>query len=184
MLYTHLLKPPPLYPHNCMVFSNASDNPYAALRLVLMTDVFMLLCISCCSGTVHACPETENPAGGHWEHLPHGEWCSTHHRVSRITYYTSHDDTSCMHELEGESSCGWEIPLSFIHWIFPQTMNYYFYFTFPMFGISSLYIPTTPFSSLFYSLLLYSSSMSGIYQQHKDDDGFLYMAYSGENSMG
>ena len=65
MLYTHLLKPPPLYPHNCMVFSNASDNPYAALRLVLMTDVFMLLCISCCSGTVHACPETENPAGGH-----------------------------------------------------------------------------------------------------------------------
>ena len=29
-----------------------------------------------------------------------------------------------------------------------------------------------------------SSSMSVIYQQHKDEDGFVYMAYSGENSMG
>ena len=31
---------------------------------------------------------------------------------------------------------------------------------------------------------LFSSSMSVIYQQHKDEDGFVYMAYSGENSMG
>ena len=29
-----------------------------------------------------------------------------------------------------------------------------------------------------------SSSMSVIYQEHKDEDGFAYMAYSGENSMG
>ena len=29
-----------------------------------------------------------------------------------------------------------------------------------------------------------SSSMAVIYQQRKDDDGFVYMAYSGENSMG
>ena len=26
--------------------------------------------------------------------------------------------------------------------------------------------------------------MALMYDQHKDDDGFLYMAYSGENSMG
>ena len=30
----------------------------------------------------------------------------------------------------------------------------------------------------------HSSCMSVIYQQHKDEDGFVYMAYSGENSMG
>ena len=29
-----------------------------------------------------------------------------------------------------------------------------------------------------------SSTMAVIYDQHRDDDGFLYMAYSGENSMG
>eukprot|EP00731_Ephydatia_muelleri_P027023 Em0018g1123a len=29
-----------------------------------------------------------------------------------------------------------------------------------------------------------SASMSMIYQDHKDEDGFLYMAYNGENSMG
>jgi GABA(A) receptor-associated protein len=29
-----------------------------------------------------------------------------------------------------------------------------------------------------------SSVMSLVYDQHKDEDGFLYMAYSGENSMG
>ena len=26
--------------------------------------------------------------------------------------------------------------------------------------------------------------MATVYDQHKDDDGFIYMAYSGENSMG
>ncbi|XP_003384393.1 PREDICTED: gamma-aminobutyric acid receptor-associated protein-like 2 [Amphimedon queenslandica] len=29
-----------------------------------------------------------------------------------------------------------------------------------------------------------SSTMATVYDQHKDDDGFIYMAYSGENSMG
>lgn len=29
-----------------------------------------------------------------------------------------------------------------------------------------------------------SESMIGIYHQHKDEDGFLYVAYSGENTMG
>jgi hypothetical protein len=32
--------------------------------------------------------------------------------------------------------------------------------------------------------IIHSSSMSSIYQQHKDEDGFVYMAYSGENHMG
>jgi hypothetical protein len=26
--------------------------------------------------------------------------------------------------------------------------------------------------------------MSAIYEEHKDDDGFLYMTYSGENTFG
>ena len=26
--------------------------------------------------------------------------------------------------------------------------------------------------------------MSAVYQRHKDDDGFMYMCYSGENSFG
>lgn len=30
----------------------------------------------------------------------------------------------------------------------------------------------------------YSASMINIYHQHKDGDGFLYVAYSGENTMG
>ena len=30
----------------------------------------------------------------------------------------------------------------------------------------------------------HSESMINIYHQHKDDDGFLYVAYSGENTMG
>lgn len=38
--------------------------------------------------------------------------------------------------------------------------------------------------SIFVCLHSCSSSMSVIYQQHKDEDGFVYMAYSGENSMG
>ena len=29
-----------------------------------------------------------------------------------------------------------------------------------------------------------SSTMTTVYEHHSDDDGFLYMAYSGENSMG
>ncbi|XP_067932433.1 gamma-aminobutyric acid receptor-associated protein-like 2 [Watersipora subatra] len=29
-----------------------------------------------------------------------------------------------------------------------------------------------------------STSMSQIYQEHKDEDGFLYIAYSGENTFG
>ena len=71
---------------------------------------------------------------------------------------------------------------SFVHRIFPQAMNY---FTFPMFGIYMLFLSLYPHHSILLSVLFsLSSSMSGIYQQHKDDDGFLYMAYSGENSMG
>ena len=41
--------------------------------------------------------------------------------------------------------------------------------------------------SIMYALtvtVIHSSSMSSIYQQHKDEDGFVYMAYSGENHMG
>lgn len=30
----------------------------------------------------------------------------------------------------------------------------------------------------------YSASMGSVYAEHKDDDGFLYVAYSGENTFG
>ena len=33
-------------------------------------------------------------------------------------------------------------------------------------------------------VISYSATMSVVYDQHKDEDGFLYMSYSGENSMG
>ena len=29
-----------------------------------------------------------------------------------------------------------------------------------------------------------SSTMGAIYEEHKDEDGFLYIAYSGENTFG
>ena len=31
---------------------------------------------------------------------------------------------------------------------------------------------------------LASASMGQVYEEHKDDDGFLYIAYSGENTFG
>ena len=31
---------------------------------------------------------------------------------------------------------------------------------------------------------LSSASMGQVYEEHKDDDGFLYIAYSGENTFG
>lgn len=36
------------------------------------------------------------------------------------------------------------------------------------------------------SLVFYdsSSTMGAIYEEHKDEDGFLYIAYSGENTFG
>ena len=30
----------------------------------------------------------------------------------------------------------------------------------------------------------FSSTMGAIYEEHKDEDGFLYIAYSGENTFG
>lgn len=32
--------------------------------------------------------------------------------------------------------------------------------------------------------MLFSASMGTIYAENKDDDGFLYVAYSGENTFG
>jgi hypothetical protein len=32
--------------------------------------------------------------------------------------------------------------------------------------------------------LQFSSTMGAIYEEHKDEDGFLYIAYSGENTFG
>lgn len=37
---------------------------------------------------------------------------------------------------------------------------------------------------LTFSSILCSSTLASVYEQHKDVDGFIYMAYSGENSMG
>ena len=34
------------------------------------------------------------------------------------------------------------------------------------------------------ALFLCSASMGQVYEEHKDDDGFLYIAYSGENTFG
>ena len=34
-----------------------------------------------------------------------------------------------------------------------------------------------------YSVIL-AAMMSAIYEEHKDEDGFLYMTYSGENTFG
>lgn len=36
----------------------------------------------------------------------------------------------------------------------------------------------------FFNYLLFSSTMGAIYEEHKDEDGFLYIAYSGENTFG
>ena len=33
-------------------------------------------------------------------------------------------------------------------------------------------------------IVLRSASMAEIYQEHQDDDGFLYVAYSGESTFG
>ena len=32
--------------------------------------------------------------------------------------------------------------------------------------------------------LFFSATMGSIYDEHKDEDGFLYIAYSGENTFG
>lgn len=32
--------------------------------------------------------------------------------------------------------------------------------------------------------LIFSWTMGELYEQHKDEDGFLYIAYSGENTFG
>ena len=32
--------------------------------------------------------------------------------------------------------------------------------------------------------ILFSASMGQIYEEHSDDDGFLYISYSGENTFG
>ena len=34
------------------------------------------------------------------------------------------------------------------------------------------------------ALFILSSTMGAIYEEHKDEDGFLYIAYSGENTFG
>ena len=33
-------------------------------------------------------------------------------------------------------------------------------------------------------LFSFSASMGQVYEEHKDEDGFLYIAYSGENTFG
>jgi len=35
-----------------------------------------------------------------------------------------------------------------------------------------------------FSFFFFSSTMGSIYEEHKDEDGFLYIAYSGENTFG
>ena len=35
-----------------------------------------------------------------------------------------------------------------------------------------------------FKLVFYSASMGQIYEEHRDEDGFLYIAYSGENTFG
>ena len=35
-----------------------------------------------------------------------------------------------------------------------------------------------------YYVTLFSATMGSIYEAHKDEDGFLYVAYSGENTFG
>ena len=39
-------------------------------------------------------------------------------------------------------------------------------------------------NSLNFKIYFHSASMGQIYQDHKDVDGFLYIAYSGENTFG
>ena len=34
------------------------------------------------------------------------------------------------------------------------------------------------------AVFIFSSTMGAIYEEHKDEDGFLYIAYSGENTFG
>ena len=37
---------------------------------------------------------------------------------------------------------------------------------------------------LYFLKLFSSATMGSIYDEHKDEDGFLYIAYSGENTFG
>ena len=46
--------------------------------------------------------------------------------------------------------------------------------------ISQIYLIKS-FSTSFF---LFSATMGAIYEEHKDEDGFLYIAYSGENTFG
>lgn len=42
----------------------------------------------------------------------------------------------------------------------------------------------TTMLNIFFFILYISASMGSIYAEHKDEDGFLYVAYSGENTFG
>ena len=42
--------------------------------------------------------------------------------------------------------------------------------------------PLTVFSKM--DVYFSSATMGAIYEEHKDEDGFLYIAYSGENTFG
>ena len=46
---------------------------------------------------------------------------------------------------------------------------------------NDLYLTTTTTNAV---LFLFSASMGTIYAENKDEDGFLYVAYSGENTFG
>ena len=37
---------------------------------------------------------------------------------------------------------------------------------------------------LFADIYVFSSTMGQVYSEHRDEDGFLYVAYSGENTFG
>ena len=52
-----------------------------------------------------------------------------------------------------------------------------------------MYLETQKYSvgrnvSAKYAPPLLSAAMGQVYEEHKDDDGFLYIAYSGENTFG
>lgn len=40
------------------------------------------------------------------------------------------------------------------------------------------------YSVIYIVIFHFSASMGQVYEEHKDDDGFLYIAYSGENTFG
>lgn len=46
------------------------------------------------------------------------------------------------------------------------------------------YYPGTASSVNIYCSVVSSASMGQVYEEHKDEDGFLYIAYSGENTFG